>query len=266
MRPGRYIIPVLSVMLLLHGTLCRGQFLDSASGLLHAPSADMSPSGTFMVTVNFMNYHATPPAWNYHTIGYGLNLVLFPRVELGYAMTLIDGRKRPNPSEREKILINQDRHFYAKFQLLKEGEFGLSWIPSLAIGVSDPTTSDPNKRLDIDLLDFDVSSGNGFFNRYFAVATKHFPSLFGNFGAHLGYQYNLRRDTHYNGPCAALDWEPVWLRKEGIVSAKLIVEYDARTFNVGCIASLWQDHFDIMVDLQSLRWFSAGVRFKMVLQ
>ena len=149
---------------------------------------------------------------------------------------------------------------------LREGEFGKSWIPALAVGVNDPTTGDVNKRSDIDLLDFDVSSGNGFFNRVYVVATKHFPTPLGTLGAHVGYQYNRRDDRRYNGPCAALDWEPVWLRKEQWLTTKLIAEYDARTFNVGMIASVWDGHFELMVDLQALRWLSAGIRFKMILQ
>lgn len=266
MRPGRYIIPVLSVMLLLHGTFCRGQFLDSASGLLHAPSADMSPSGTFMVTVNWLNRHASPPVWTYDTFAYGFNIVFLPRIEIGYVLTYIEGQKLHSNSERHNMTFNQDRHLYGKLQLLQEGEFGIPWIPALAVGVSDPTTSDPNKRPDIDLLDFDVASGNGTFNRFYVVATKHFATPVGKMGAHLGYQYSLRTDIRYSRPCAALDWEPVWIQKEDAVSAKLIAEYDARTFNVGVIASFWHGHFDVMLDLQALKWFSAGIRYKMLIK
>ena len=148
---------------------------------------------------------------------------------------------------------------------MKEGEFGKSWIPALAVGVSDPTTADVNKYAGIDYTDFDVTSGNGYFNRYYAVATKHFSTPFGMLGAHLGYQYNRRAEFRYNGPCAAMDWEPVWLQKENVISTKLIAEYDARTFNIGFITSIWKDHFEVMVELQALKWFSAGVRFKTVL-
>ena len=265
MRLKLHKTALIPLLLMFSCMLCRGQFVDSASGLLQAPSAEVGQPGTFMITANLLNHHATPPAWNYNTVAYGLNIVLFPRIEIGYVMTLIDGRKRPNPSEREMILINQDRHFYAKFLLLKEGEFGLSWIPALAVGANDPTTGDQNKRDDIDYIDLDVSVGNGFFNRYYVVATKHFPTPVGILGAHLGYQYNIRWDTHYDGPCAAIDWEPIWLQKDNVAKTKIIAEYDARTFNVGLIASFWRDHFDVMVDFQSLRWLSAGVRFKMVI-
>lgn len=266
----RLKLAILSLALALSCLVCRGQFLDAASGLLQAPSADMGESGTVMVTANYLNSHSTPPAWGYNTFNYGFSIVFLPRIEIGYVATYIYKENHPIINEEGElemvVLKNQDRRIYGKVQLLREGDFGIRWLPALAVGVHDPTTRDQNKRIDIDALDFDVRSGNGFFNRLFVVATKHFPTPVGEFGAHLGYQYNRRDDGRYNGPCAALDWRPVWLQKDQMISTKLIAEYDAKTFNVGLIASLWRDHFDVMVDLQSMRWLSAGVRFKMVLE
>ena len=256
-------------MLTLGCTTTRAQFLDATSGLLHMPSAEMGPAGTVMLTCNYLNRHATPPGWTYNTFNYGLSIVLLPRIEVGYVPTFIYQENFPGINKAGEVeivtLINQDRHFYAKIQLLQEGEFGQSWIPALAVGVNDPTTGDVNKYDTIDYLNFDVTSGNGYFNRYYIVATKHFPTLAGTVGTHLGYQYNHRKDYPINGPCAALDWEPVWLQKKDIISTKLIAEYDARTFNIGFIASLWKNHIDIMVDLQALKWLSVGIRFKTVL-
>lgn len=221
-----------------------------------------------MLTVNFLNRQATPPAWSYHTFNYGLNIVLLPRLEIGYVLTFLYNEKHPIVQEDGEIkyitLINQDRHFYAKLQILQEGEFGKSWIPALAIGASDPTSGE--RGVITDYTEFDVSgTGNGYFNRYYIVATKHFTTPYGVLGTHLGYQFNRRIDYPINGPCAAVDWEPIWLQKENVISAKFIAEYDARTFNIGFIASLWKNHIDIMVDLHALRWISAGIRFKTVL-
>ena len=261
---------VLSIsILILSCRESRAQFMDATSGLLQMPSAEMGPAGTVAFTCNYMNSHATPPAWPYNTFNYGLSIVIFPRVEIGYVPTFIYKENFPGINKAGEVeivtLINQDRHFYAKIQLLQEGEFSKSWIPAIAVGVNDPTTGDVNKYKEIDYLNFDVTSGNGFFNRYYIVATKHFLTHAGTLGAHLGYQYSQRIDHPYNGPCAALDWEPVWLQKKDVISTKLIAEYDARTFNIGFIASLWKNHIDIMVDLQALKWFSAGIRFKTVL-
>lgn len=260
----------ISSILALSCLVCRGQFLDAASGLLQAPSAEMGEAGTVMFTANFLNQHATPPAWGYDTFNYGISIVFLPRLEIGYVPTLLHQENHPYTNQNGKVeyytLINQDQHFYVKVQLFREGEFGKSWVPALAVGVSDPSTRDPYKDPDIDILDFNVKSGNGFFNRYYIVATKHIPTRFGTLGAHLGYQYNVRHDRHYNAPCAAIDWKPVWLQKEQVISTRFIAEYDSLTFNIGFIASLWREHFEVMVDLQSLKWISAGVRYKLVLK
>lgn len=263
-------IAIISLILAARCPVCLGQFLDAASGLLQAPSAEMGEAGTVMFTANFLNQHATPPAWSYHTYNHGLSIVILPRLEIGFVPTYIYKENHPVMNEDGELeyltLNNQDRRFYIKIQLLKEGDFGKAWIPALAIGVHDPTTRDQNKRMDIDALDFDVNSGNGFFNRYYIVATKHFHTALGTVGTHVGYQYNRRNDYRYDGPCAALDWEPVWLQKEDLVKVRFIAEYDARTYNLGFIASFWREHIDVMVDLQSLKWLSAGVRYKLVLK
>lgn len=221
-----------------------------------------------MVTVNYLNQHATPPVWNYGTFNYGLSIVLLPRLEIGYVPTFIYTQNHPiiNKDGELKyvVLKNQDRHFYAKLQLLREGEFGKSWIPALAVGTSDPVSGERDSI--VDYMNFEVDgSGNGYFNRYYIVATKHFPTPVGPLGAHLGYQFNVRKDYPINAPCAAIDWKPVWLQKENVISTKLIAEYDSRTFNIGFIASLWKDHIEVMVDLQAMKWLSAGIRFKTVL-
>ena len=258
----------LSIILALNSAFCWCQFLGSTSGLLQMPSAEMGPAGTVMFTSNYLNRHTTPPAWPYDTFNYGLSFILLPRIEIGYVATFIYRENYESYDEYGNpdivTMVSQDRHMYAKLQLLQEGEFGKSWIPAVAIGVSDPTSGE---REDIkDYLEFDVSgNGNGYFSRYYIVATKHFPTVAGMIGTHLGYQFNRRKDYPINGPCAALDWEPVWLQKKDFISTKFVAEYDARTFNIGFIASVWKGHIEVMVDLQALKWLSAGIRFKTVL-
>lgn len=251
-------------LLMAGATWASGQFMDSTSGLLQMPSAEMYPDGTVTVTGVFMNKHTVSDAmWGYHTFGHGYAFTLWSRIEIAYVMTHIYGKYRPNPTYRDMIMINQDRHFAAKVLLLREGEFGIPWMPAVAVGVSDPTTGGAAG----DYSDQQVSgSGNGFFNRNYIVATKHFQTPIGMLGAHLGYQFNRRTDIHYNGPCAAIVVQPVVLQKNGVVSTKIIAEYNARTFNVGVITSFWQDHIEAMVELQALKWISAGLRYKVVLK
>lgn len=258
----KWVVIIVSFLLVACHTL-RGQFWDSATGLLQAPSADMNKSGTFMITSNHLNKHSINESyWGYNTFSYGININLWSRVELGYVCVIFNGKKKEHPTARDLIMINQDRHFNAKVLLLKEKEFGLSWLPAFAVGISDPTTAGGAKDYSEQGVD---GNSNGFFNRYYAVATKHFSTRVGIIGTHLGYQYNLRTDFPMNGPFAAIDWVPVWLNSRNF-SLKTIAEYDSRTFNFGFIVSFWEDRFEAMVELMAMKWINAGIRYKLVLK
>lgn len=252
---GRILL--ISFLLFLICIMVRGQFVDCASGLLQMPSAEMNKSGTFMITNNYMNAHTLPSeAWGYDTFGYGINLTFWQRLEVYYACVLFDGKRKPNGTDRDKIMFNQDRHLGFKAQLLRTGDFGKNWLPDIAIGVND---------FDIELFT-GGNAVNNFFSRVYAVASKRFTTKLGDVGTHLGYQFNNWTYYSLSGPMAAVDWMPVWLQKENVVRTKLIAEYDARTFNIGAIVSLWKDHIDAMVELQAMKWVSAGIRFKTVLK
>lgn len=249
---------LISTLTLLLCITSAAQFWDSATGLLQAPSADMNRDGTFMITNNFMNKHSLDDSYfGYHTFEYGVNIDLWSRLEIGYVCVILDGKRKPGANEWDKIMFNQDRHFTAKVLLLKEGEFGLSWMPALAIGVSDPTTGGGG--------DDYMKGVEGVFHREYVVATKHFHTQAGVVGVHLGYHRSRRQYTEFSGPCAAIDWVPVWLNNPSF-SLKAIAEYDARSFNVGVVASFWKDHIEAMFDLMNLRWINFGVRYKFVLR
>ena len=233
------------------------QFLHGGSGLLQTPVAEMNPSGTFMITNCFMNAHTLPEeAWGYHSFGYGFDITFLSRIEVYYTCVILDGKRKPNPTSRDTIMFNQDRHVGVKVQLLRTGDFGWDWAPDIAVGVND--------------LDFNMFSrtdaSNGFFTSYYAMASKSFRSQIGTWNAHLGFQFNNRTYYSHFGPCAAVDWQPVWLQKEDLINTSFIVEYDARTLNIGAVVSFWRDHFEAMIDFQSLRWLSVGLRYKVVLK
>ena len=239
----------------------QAQFADCSTGLLQMPTAQMQPEATFMITNNYLNKHSLPGSgWDYDTFQYGFAVSFWGRLEVGYVCTIFDGRKTSKESAYWKIMFNQDRHFTGRVLLLREGEFGLKWLPALVAGISDPTTGAGGGNY----LEGDVSgTGNGFFNRNFIVLTKHFRTAWGEVGAHAGYQYNRRRDYAINAPCAGVDWKPVWLRERWLLDdVALIVEYDSRTVNAGVIASLWENRFEAMFELQGFRWVNFGLRYK----
>lgn len=111
-----------------------------------------------------------------------------------------------------------------------------------------------------------AGTGNGYFNRMYAVMSKDFNTSWGRVGAHLAYQYNQRSDYRINGVAAALDWSPVWLQNRWLLDEiRLIAEYDSRTFNTGFIASIWDNRFELMFELQNMRWINFGARFKVLM-
>ncbi|MBR4585444.1 MAG: YjbH domain-containing protein [Bacteroidales bacterium] len=253
----------LSVVAFLLGTAAlHAQYLDSSTGLLQMPTADMQADGTFMITNNFVNKNALSKRWGYDTFQYGFAVSFWKRVEIGYVCTIFNGAwdPRPNKTERQRIIRNQDRHFTGRVLLLREGEFGLDWMPALVAGISDPTTGSGG----YEYAGGDVSGGgNGYFNRNFMVLTKHFQTSWGDLGAHMGYQFNRRNDYSINAPCAGVDWKPVWLHRKGILDdVDCIVEFDSRTVNAGVIASVWDNRFEVMFELQNFRWINFGLRYK----
>lgn len=244
------------------------QFVDCTRGLLTMPSAEMYQECTFTITNNFLNKHFLPTkGWNYNTFGYGVSITIFSRLEVAYAMTIFNGAWRPeDPSTltyRERIMRNQDRHFAARVQVLREGDFA-AWVPSVVLGISDPVTGSGT----YEYIGSDVSKNNGYFNRAYIAVTKHFNTAWGDVGAHAAFQYTKRTDFSATGPCAAVTWEPVWLNREGwfMNSFRATLEYDAKSLNIGVNASIWEDRFEAMAMLYGFRWPMFGLRYKLVLK
>lgn len=249
--------------LCLFGTgVARAQFADCSTGLLQMPTAEMQPDGTFMITNNYLNKHALASRrWGYDTFQYGFSFSLWNRFEIGYVCTIINDHWKGSQSRPGVWMVNQDRHFTGRVALLREGDFGLGWMPGLVVGISDPVTASTN----YEYATADMSAaGNGYFNRNFVVMTKHFGTPWGQLGVHGGYQYNRRSDYSINGPCFGLDWKPVWLQDLRFLhSVDCVLEYDSRTFNAGLLVSVWDDRFTAMVEWQSCRWLNFGLRYKL---
>jgi len=254
---------ILTVIFLLSVAEVFAQFVDCSSGLLQMPSADMKEAGVFTITNNFLNQHSLPrhngsyaSGWYYNTFGYGFGITFWSRLEIVYALVIFDEKNHPYEGQdyRSSILFNQDRHFVAKVLVLKEGEIR-KWTPSIAVGVSDPVSGSFG-----DYVSGKVGEqGNGHFFRAYAVATKHFNTEIGDISTNLGYQYSFRTDYDRNGPLAAVSWLPVWFENRWF-SPKFILEYDAYKVNFGFIASIWDNRFEAMFDLQGFRWISFGLR------
>ena len=232
------------------------QFTNGVTGLLHMPNAEMQRDGTFVLGGNFLSKENLPNDrwWGYDTYNYFVNITFLDRLEISYIMTLVQGKNNGYhwPEFTYGKFVNQDRHFAARIQAVKEGEW---WkhMPSIVLGVNDPTTGG---NLDYTEMGVD-GSGNGYFNRWYIAATKHFETRYGELGVHAAYLYNKRTDYPLNGPAVGVNFRPKFDR-----DLNFIVEYDAKTINIGATYSIWADHFNFLVELQQGRYLSAGLVYK----
>lgn len=253
----RFCCLVLLCMGLLGMANVNAQFTNGVTGLLHMPNAEMQKDGTFVIGGNFLNKHNLPNDnwWGYDTYNYFINITFFSRLEISYICTLVQGKNNGYhwPEFTYGKFVNQDRHFAARLQIVKEGEWW-KYMPSIVLGVSDPTTGANSNSY----TDFATSGGqNGFFNRWYIAMTKHFHIPWGELGVHATYLYNKRTDYPLNGPAFGVNFRPDCHK-----NLNLIAEYDAKTINVGATYALWADHFNFLVELQEGKYISAGLVYK----
>ncbi|WP_036787953.1 YjbH domain-containing protein [Phocaeicola abscessus] len=238
-------------------TYCNAQLTNGVTGLLHMPNAEMQEDGTVMIGGNFLNKKNLPnnQIWYYNSYNYFANITFLKRIEISYICTLLKGIPGSSywPKQTWDKFVNQDRHFAARIQAVREGEFW-PYLPSIVLGISDPTTGSG----DGNYIKSKVSGKkNGYFNCWYIAATKHFDIPYGNLGVHLAYLYNRRTDYPLNGPAIGVNFKPDMCK-----DLNVILEYDAKTINFGAIYSLWHDHFNLLAEMQKGKYFSGGIAFK----
>ena len=219
----------------------RAQYVYGTTGLLHAPSADMQRDKTFLCGFSYLQVAATPKHWNYDTWNYYINITLFPWLEVGYTCTLHKiGLPQYGYSYKFR---NQDRQFSARLRVWKEG-WWKEWTPQIVVGANDPSTNDvlgdPNK----DDYGFTGTSsvGNGHWNRYYIVATKHF-------GVKIQF---------------ALPATSFWMK--AVNGLNVIAEYDSYSVNCGIGYNFWKDYISGVVELTQCKYPSAGMVFRIHLK
>lgn len=236
------------------------QFTNGVTGLLHMPNAEMQKDGTFVIGGNFLNKHNLPSDywWGYNTYNYFINITFLSRLEISYICTLVQGQEDISywPQQTWGKFVNQDRHFAARLQIVKEGEWW-KYMPSIVLGVNDPTTGTGGDYTNM-ATDGD---GNGYFNRWYIAMTKHINIPYGELGIHATYLYNKRIDYPLNGPAFGVNFRPNFHK-----NLNFIAEYDAKTINVGATYALWADHFNFLIELQEGKRLSAGLVYKVNLK
>ena len=282
---------------LLASSSLRAQYSYGTTGLLNMPTADMQRDKTFMFGGGYLDTHTSTARWNYNTWNYYVNITFFPWMEFSYNLELHKAIKNDPalgnywvPSTYGKF-VNQDRQFSLRFRLWKEG-WWKAWTPQIVIGSDDVSThswGDTSKRFEVA-----DNKGNGFNNRYYLAATKHFSFAgIGELGTHLSYLYNKRSDYPLNGFAFGANFRlnlpedqhavNKWLNGINLMmeaypadgrgtywdeNANPRIHYDRGLaigkydINIGASYSLWKDHINLIGELYGCKDFSGGVQFK----
>ena len=256
-------ILLIGCFLLLTGVI-KAQFTYGTTGLLHMPTADMQQDKTFMFGGSYLNEHAVPSKWYYHTYNYYINITFFPWMEVGYTCTLFSAEQLGVDKYGYSGYTNQDRSFHGRLRIWKEG-WWKEWTPQIVAGVNDVTTGSGGDYTDMGV----EGNGNGFFNRYYIAATKHL-SWHGEWGIHAAYVTNKRNKDKLNGFAVGVDYkfalkgEEPW--QKAVNGLNLMAEYDSKFVNIGARYSVWKDHINIVGELRECKYPSVGVYFKVHLK
>ena len=133
-------------------------------------------------------------------------------------------------------------------------------MPAIVIGSNDVTT----RPGDDSSTNFSnpKGTGNGFWNRYFIVATKHlaFKNM-GELGVHLAYVYNRRKDYPLNGPAIGANFRfslsPISFINKAVNNLNLMAEYDSKSINCGFEYSFWKDYINAVVELNRYKYYAV---------
>lgn len=224
------------------------QYSYGLTGLLHSPSADMQQEKTVMIGGGLLNEKLTPPRFNYNTYNYYLNVTIFPFLEIAYTCTLFKVTPQWGVESQMGKFTNQDRYFSLKLRVLEEGQY---WkhMPALALGASDPFTEAGEGTVAYN------GGENGFFSRFFIVATKHLYLNSAEVGLHLSYLYNKRKDYPLNNFAGGITYSPLKLK-----NLRIIAEHDSHDFIVGA-NYLFFKHLLAQAMLQKGKYFSGGLTY-----
>ena len=253
-------------------TVLKGQALYGTSGLLHMPTADMQKDKTVMLGGNVLDKHPLSTYWNNknytYTYNYYINVTIFPWLEVAYTCTLVKGVKGNYwPEQTWGKFRNQDRNFSGRLRLWKEG-WWKPWTPQIVLGANDALN---NSWTEGSKIEMSSATANGFYSRYYLVVTKHLSMKeVGEWGLHLAYVYNRRKDYPLNGPAIGANFrfslpQTSFINK-AVNNLNLMAEYDSKSINCGFEYSFWKDYINAIVELNRCKYFSGGLVFKIHLK
>lgn len=278
---------VLLSLLLCVQTKVWGQAIYGTTGLLHAPTADMQRDKTFMLGGGHINKWSTSSHFHSSEVGYTwnyyLNVTIFPWLEVGYTCTLVhaDHGSSYFPQQSWGKFTNQDRAFYGRLRLWKEG-WWKDWTPQIVVGLDDPATHSSYGGGGI--TTGGDSGNNNYLTRYYLAMTKHVEvKNVGELGAHLSFIIgNSLSDPHYKRPAAGVNFQFDMPDKDrlgikllnglNVMAEYYPVPYKGENgqttcgVNIGAQYKIWKDHINLWCEHYDLKHFSWGVFFKIHLK
>lgn len=286
------------IYLLLFFVMCSsslsGQALRGTTGLLHAPTAEMEKDKTFKFGVGYLDL--VPLHYSFfggeisHTYNYYFNITLFPWLEVSYLLTLNYAQHGSGyfPPQSWGKYTNQDRSFNARIRVWKEGDWKW-WMPQIVLGLDDPTSHSHYGGGSITIGEGDMADNH--FTRYYLAATKHIDlENLGMLGAHVSIVKNIGMGSYSNSgnrkntdrfirPALGANFrfnlpeggtglfgggDFTW--QQLVNSTEPMIEYDARTINIGSAFHVWKDRINAIVELNDGKYFSAGIYYKVQLK
>ncbi len=253
------------LLLLLLPLLCfaalRAQLYAGTSGMIHTPTADMYREGDVRLGAYYMDSHMLPSTGGndaftsngkrYNSGAFALSITPFKWVEISYIFVLMKGTKNwfddgfdviyGRPDAKESYYM-KDRHFYFKFNPLREGK----WWPAVAIGLQDFNGQKPN-----------ATAGSWFFLNAYLALTKHFQMGHTCLEANFAYRSNLGQPHGYfhqwTGPVGGIA-----LSDNRIKGLRAMAEWTGNEVNIGAEYLLMR-HFLLQFALIDCRYPAGGL-------
>lgn len=213
----------MAAFLLLLSNIADSQIFTGVEGLLHTPSAEMTPASTLRLGAHYADV-------NFLTEGYGtsrtptfyIGLTPYKWIEAAYMVTMWedDGTYLP------------DRSLSVKIRPIEEGKY---W-PALVAGSFDPLGTSLNTN-------------------FYGAAVKHFDILGGEFGIHAAYRHYKKEQSQdkWGGIIGGITYKPNFYK-----GLRATVEYTGNEINLGLDACLF-DFVRLQAILQDWNYFTFGL-------
>lgn len=226
---------LMSMMMLVTGTIAKAQTVIGTPGLMNIPTAEVRKGGTFDGGVSLMQKDLQSEAMPYNTGLYYIHFAPFSFFDLTLRETLIKSYRVTG----EYGFYQQDRSLTLRVQPIREKEG--KWWPSVLIGSND----------------FYSPHGDSYYAAVYGVLTKTLPIKgVGKFAVTAGYAKPIRMGVLYDGAFGGVSFSPNFAPM-----LRIMGEYDTRGVNVGISAHLFR-HLNLTCFTREFKGVSATISYQ----